>query len=220
MNLNYSVAAPASDPLHTLNYKLERLPSLSAGMVDSIRCPVIGLARNCTYIVRAPFDIDFTLDVRTKHVTLGEEIAPEIYENYITLNRDTWYSPNISFQITTSYMFWTDEEVKGNAQLWIHDVPSEIQTEYKNYYVMNGLLPKERLDRIVQIPIVMREGESRFVVKRGDPLMAITIIADEKVILTHQEEVPDKVHARSVSKMAAAKLCPYKYAKNLFSRFF
>lgn len=219
MDLYYSTARPPEDPLHTLNYKLERLPAID-GTEKRKKCPVLTMARNATYIVRAPFDMDFSVDVEAKNVCLGRDFSAEMYQEYIYIDDDTWTSSHIGFQVESHLMFWTEEEVKGNIQIWVHDVPAEMQTEYKNYFVVNGVLPRDRLDRVLGIPIMLRPGENHFVAQRGDPLMAITIIADEKVVVTPREEVPAKVFAKSMSITGAAKLCPYKYAKSLFSRFF
>ena len=219
MNLYYSTALPPEDPLHTLNYKLERLPAID-GTKTRKKCPILTMARNMTYIVRAPFDMDFTVEVEKRNVSLDKEFSAELAQQYVHIDEDTWTSDHIGFQIQSHLMFWTDKAVKGNVQIWVHDVPAEIQTEYKNYFVVNGLLPRDRLDRVLGIPIMLRPGESRFVAHRGDPLMAITIIADEKVVVTPKEEVPAKLLARTLSVTRASKLCPYKYTKNLFKRFF
>ena len=208
MKLYYGVAKGQDDPGHLLVKDLVSPDLFLRDNKNLGACPAVKAARNQTFIVRCPLDID--LKFYPDHVEHSERLTPEAYDHFILIDE-------YGFQIKTDYMFWTDSK-NPNIQLWVHDIPSFMMERYEPWYVPHAMLPSNVLNRNIQIPIQLREGQSMVRLYENQPLMAITVISDQKIALARCS-VPEDVRLDSLRRTKAAKLCPYTYAKKLFSKF-
>ena len=135
------------------------------------------------------------------------------------MDADIFETPHHGFQLKTDYLFWTDKKPKKTTQIWVHDIPASMQTKFEDWYIVPGMLPSNVLTRQLQVPIMLREGIDTIDIKRGQPVAAVTIFDKEKVNLIHNDTIPDEVISKAFRSINAAKLCPYTYAKEVFSRF-
>lgn len=218
MDINYGTCRHKDDGLHNLIYPLELAPRIPKGKLQQHKCPALKAARNQTYIIRSPIDIDISFNWGNKTIS-HNKLSMAAYEQLIAMDGDIFETPHHGFQIKTDYLFWTDKKPKKTTQIWIHDIPASMQTKFEDWYIVPGMLPSNVLTRQLQVPILLREGVDTINISRGQPVAAVSIFAKEKVDLIHNETIPEEVVSRAFRGINAAKLCPYTYAKEVFSRF-
>lgn len=212
--------ASKADPLWDLSFELEQ-QQFPFKKERVAKCPAAIASYQHTWIARATIDADVYFD---KDNLSAQSTNVSQYGFDWMFNVDDIERLNevdlITMQIQSpKVIFWTPkEDHKKNIQIWVHDVPQQYLTEYRNWFVVQGFLPKNFLYREVIAAIVMKQGENHFSIKRGDPLCAFSIICDEKVKLKRKpipQEIWDSQRRKSLMKM----FCPYTYSKKIYERF-
>lgn len=212
--------ASKADPLWDLSYELEpqEFPFRSERVA---KCPASIASYQHTFIARSSIDCDVYFDKPNKTMhspTLGQYGFDWVF-TCDDLDRLDEVDV-ITMQINSpKYMFWTPRLAhKKNIQIWLHDVPQQYLTEYRNWYVIQGMLPKNFIHREVNGAIALKPGENHFSLKRGEPMYAITIFCDEKVKLK-RKEVPQEIWDNQRRKSLMKMFCPYTYSKKIYEKF-
>lgn len=212
--------ASKADPLWDLSFELE--PQQFPFKKETVaKCPASIASYQHTWIARATIDADVYFDKENcaaQCTNVTREAFNEVF--HIDDIRNLNNVDLITMQVVSPrFIFWTPkQDHKKNIQIWIHDVPQQYLTEYRNWFIVQGFLPKNFLHREVVGAITMKPGETHFSIKRGDPLCAISILCDEKVKLKRKQipqEIWDDQHRKSFMKM----FCPYTYSKKIYERF-
>lgn len=218
MKIYYSIGKNANSGSHLLTEDLKHPDPYPKDKQRINICPAVKAAINQSYILTSPIDIDllFTKD----EVQHSNKLSLPAYDEFVVVDGDCGTSNHYGFQLKTDIVFWTDKKIKDNRfQIWTHDIPARMQTSYNNWYIVGGFLPPSTLTRPLHAAIQLRRGENRIELKRGQPLMEISFLCNEKVELIRKDEVPLKIWQEGQQRLDAARLCPYTFARTLFHNF-
>lgn len=218
MKVYYGIGKRADSGAHRLIEDLKHPTPYPKDKQRVNMCPAVKSAINQTYILECPVDID--LEFTKDNVKHSNKLSLFGYEEFIDIDTDCGTSDHFGFQLKTDLIFWTDKKLKGEKfQIWCHDIPARMQTKYENWYLVGGFLPPATFTRPLHAAIQLRRGENHIELKKGQPIMAITFLTEEKVELIRKDEVPAKITNDAYRRLDAARLCPYTFARSLFQKF-
>lgn len=184
------------------------LPDIKA---KYMACPSFGSVQQ--YLIKSPFygkvnfDPFLGVDVSNSPHLASVIKGPE--ENLMDLN-------NPYFQLQVPYLFWSDSE----CYLWVHDIPEMYNSEYRNWYIIKGMIPIHKIYRPVHPAIVMKNKNETFKIDRGDPLFGVTLFSPEGKIKLVEKEPDESILVKMISSTKASSFCPYKWSKELFGKWF
>lgn len=202
-NIYYYPYNPDRIPLLDCLYDLEPIdpPHYSYNsLLDA--CPAMTVHRTHTYLLRSPFDFKLTFE-DNKWIP-SDNVADII----IPSNK-----PYI--QIQFYYLFWSKR--KTNIKLWQHDPPQYTINKVPTWYTTAGMIPIGEYTRNTSVGFILKPNENTIEISKGEILTSFTLVGD-----SYHELVKDapsqKILQKNVENYSKKHICPYKFSKELFSR--
>lgn len=173
-------------------------------------CPSFGSVQQ--YVIKSPFYGSFSFNKNG----INFENSPHLQQLVRPSDEDPYTLSNPYFQFNVTYLFWSEQE----CYLWVEDCPEQYNKQYREWFILKGMIPVHEIYRPVHPAIVMKSFNSKFSIEREDPLYGITLFSPKGRIKLVEKEPSDNILARSISSTKAITFCPYKWSKSLFKKWY